>query len=39
VLPNGRIVYTRWEHNIDDNEFDLYSVNPTAPTWSAVRRV
>ena len=28
VLPNGRIVYTRWEHNIDDNEFDLYSVNP-----------
>jgi hypothetical protein len=28
VLPNGRIVYTRWEHHIDDNEFDLYSVNP-----------
>lgn len=28
VLPNGRIVYTRWEHHIDDNEFDLYSINP-----------
>ena len=28
VLPNGRIVYTRWEHHIDDNQFDLYSVNP-----------
>jgi hypothetical protein len=28
VLPNGRIVFTRWEHNIDDNELDLYSVNP-----------
>ena len=28
MLPNGRIVYTRWEHHIDDNEFDLYSVNP-----------
>jgi Hydrazine synthase alpha subunit middle domain/WD40-like Beta Propeller Repeat len=28
VLPNGRIVYTRWEHNSDDNQFDLYSVNP-----------
>jgi hypothetical protein len=28
VLANGRIVYTRWEHHIDDNEFDLYSVNP-----------
>ncbi|HLS79795.1 MAG TPA: hypothetical protein VK025_00115 [Steroidobacter sp.] len=28
VLPNGRIVFTRWEHHIDDNQFDLYSVNP-----------
>jgi hypothetical protein len=28
VLPNGRIVYTRWEHHIDDNQFDLYSANP-----------
>lgn len=28
VLPNGRIVYTRWEHHVDDNQFDLYSVNP-----------
>jgi len=28
VLPDGRIVYTRWEHHIDDNQFDLYSVNP-----------
>jgi hypothetical protein len=28
VLANGRILFTRWEHNIDDNQFDLYSVNP-----------
>ncbi|MBL8266150.1 hypothetical protein [Steroidobacter sp.] len=28
VLANGRIVFTRWEHHIDDNQFDLYSVNP-----------
>jgi hypothetical protein len=28
VLPNGRIVFTRWEHQIDDNQFDLYSINP-----------
>lgn len=28
VLADGRIVYTRWEHHIDDNQFDLYSVNP-----------
>ncbi|HEY5757065.1 MAG TPA: hypothetical protein VIU34_14630 [Steroidobacter sp.] len=28
VLPNGRVVFTRWEHQIDDNQFDLYSVNP-----------
>jgi hypothetical protein len=23
VLANGRIVFTRWEHHIDDNQFDL----------------
>jgi hypothetical protein len=28
VLANGRIVFTRWEHEIDDNQFDLYSINP-----------
>src|SRR5687768_16528850 len=28
VLPNGRIVFTRWEHHIDDNQYDLYSINP-----------
>lgn len=28
VLANGRIVFTRWEHNFDDNQFDLYTVNP-----------
>lgn len=28
VLANGKIVYTRWEHHTDDNQFDLYSVNP-----------
>src|SRR5688572_8069245 len=28
VLANGRIVFTRWEHHIDDDQFDLYSVNP-----------
>ena len=28
VLPNGRIMFTRWEHEIDDNQFDLYSINP-----------
>ncbi len=28
VLADGRIVFTRWEHEIDDNQFDLYSVNP-----------
>lgn len=28
VLANGRIVFTRWEHHIDDNQFDLYTVNP-----------
>jgi Hydrazine synthase alpha subunit middle domain len=28
VLANGRIVYTRWEHNSDDSQFDLYSLNP-----------
>jgi len=28
VLANGRIVFTRWEHHIDDDQFDLYSINP-----------
>lgn len=28
VLPSGRVVFTRWEHHIDDNQFDLYSINP-----------
>src|SRR5690606_21715676 len=28
VLGNGKIVYTRWEHHIDDNQFDLYTMNP-----------
>jgi hypothetical protein len=28
ILSNGKVVYTRWEHHIDDNQFDLYSVNP-----------
>src|SRR5690606_29344141 len=28
VLPNGQIVFTRWEHHIDDNQFDLYKINP-----------
>lgn len=28
VLADGRIVYTRWEHQSDDNQFDLYSINP-----------
>ena len=28
VLASGRIVFTRWEHQIDDNQFDLYSINP-----------
>jgi Hydrazine synthase alpha subunit middle domain len=28
VLSNGRVVFTRWEHEIDDNQFDLFSVNP-----------
>jgi len=28
VLQNGRIMFTRWEHEIDDNEFDLFSINP-----------
>ena len=25
VLANGRILFTRWEHHIDDNQFDLYT--------------
>jgi hypothetical protein len=28
VLADGRIVFTRWEHHIDDNQFDLYTINP-----------
>jgi hypothetical protein len=28
VLPNGQIVFTRWEHHIDDDQFDLYRINP-----------
>jgi hypothetical protein len=28
VLDNGKIVFTRWEHHIDDNQFDLYTINP-----------
>ncbi len=28
VLPSGRIVFARWEHEIDDNQFDLYSIDP-----------
>jgi Tol biopolymer transport system component len=28
VLPNGQIVYTRWEHHTDDNQFDIYKINP-----------
>lgn len=28
VLNDGRIVYTRWEHALDDNQMDLYTVNP-----------
>ncbi len=28
VLADGRIVFTRWEHHSDDNQFDLYTVRP-----------
>ena len=28
VLADGRIVFTRWEHHIDDNQFDLYTIKP-----------
>jgi hypothetical protein len=28
VLADGRIVFTRWEHHIDDNQFDLYTIRP-----------
>jgi hypothetical protein len=28
VMNDGRILYTRWEHAIDDDQMDLYSVNP-----------
>lgn len=28
VMNDGRILFTRWEHAIDDNQLDLYTVNP-----------
>lgn len=28
VLANGKVIFTRWEHHIDENQFDLYTVNP-----------
>jgi Tol biopolymer transport system component len=28
VLNDGRIVYAHWEHAIDDDQYDLYAVNP-----------
>ena len=28
VLANGQIVFTRWERAIDDDQMDLYKVNP-----------
>jgi hypothetical protein len=28
ILSDGRIVYTRWEHALDDEQMDLYTVNP-----------
>lgn len=28
VLANGKILFSRWEHHIDDSQFDLYTVNP-----------
>ncbi len=28
VLANGKIVFTRWEHHIDDDQFDIYTINP-----------
>jgi hypothetical protein len=28
VLQDGRIVFSRWEHHIDDNQFDLYTIRP-----------
>lgn len=28
VLADGRILYTRWEHALDDDQMDLYTVRP-----------
>src|SRR5262245_52246139 len=28
VLANGKLVYTRWEHHIDDNHVYRYTLNP-----------
>ncbi|HEU4487385.1 MAG TPA: hypothetical protein VFR96_18005 [Povalibacter sp.] len=28
VLNDGRIVYAHWEHAIDDDQYDIYAVNP-----------
>ena len=28
VLANGQIVFTRWERAIDDDQMDLYKINP-----------
>jgi hypothetical protein len=28
ILADGRIVFTRWEHHIDNNQFDLYAMRP-----------
>ena len=28
MLANGKIIFTRWEHHTDDNQLDLYTVNP-----------
>ena len=39
VLANGQIVFTRWEHHIDDNQFDLYRIKPDGTeSAAAVRR-
>jgi len=28
VMSDGRIVFTRWEHALDDDQMDLYTINP-----------
>jgi len=28
ILPNGQIIFTRWERAIDDDQMDLYRINP-----------